>query len=200
MNSLPFVSVVMPVYNAEQYLNEAIDSILLQSYSNFELIIINDGSTDKSRDIISGYQDKRIKLLNNDQNQGIVYTLNRGIENSRGKYIVRMDSDDISYPERIEKQVCFMEVHPDIGICAGLTETFGAYIERSSLPLRNPEEVKCSLLFDTAIAHPTVIMRAELLNKHHLRYQNYIAEDYIMWVSALGHCKLSVLPEVILKI
>ena len=197
--SFPLVSVVLPVYNAENYLKEAIDSILNQTYENFELIVIDDGSKDHSLEIISNYKDKRIKVLDNEKNHGIVYTLNKGIENSTGKYILRMDADDISLPDRIEKQVEFMERHPDIGICAGLAETFGALNGKAYLPAITSDEVKCSLLFDTTLAHPTVIMRSHILREHHLRYQNYIAEDYMMWVLALDYCKLYVLPKVVLK-
>lgn len=195
----PLVSVVMPVYNAEHYIKESIESILNQTYHNFEFIIIYDKSSDHTLDIILSYDDKRIILLINEENKGLAFALNRGLEHSRGKYIIRMDSDDISLPDRIEKQVDFLENHADIGICAGLAETMGNAQKKGYLPAITSEEVKCSLLFDTTIAHPTVAMRADLIRKHNLRYPNYSAEDYMMWVFALDYCNFFVLPEVILK-
>lgn len=197
--NMPFVSVLMPVYNAENYLREAIESILVQTYENFEFIIINDGSTDKTLDIIREYKDKRIKVLSNEQNRGIVYTLNRGLDSCRGKYAIRMDSDDISLPDRIEKQVGFMENHPDIDISSGLVKGFGVNVQREYLPAITSDEIKCALLFDAAMPHPAVIMRMDTINKYHLRYPDYIAEDYMMWVTALEHCKFQNIPEVLLN-
>jgi len=112
------VSIVMSVYNAQKYLDEAIESILNQTYSNFEFIIINDGSTDKSLEIIENYakKDSRIIVINR-ENKGLIYSLNEGIRKANGKYIARMDADDISLPQRLEKQVEFMEKNKNIGIC-----------------------------------------------------------------------------------
>ena len=121
----PMVSVVMPVYNGSKYLKEAIDSILNQTFTNFELIIINDGSTDNSEDIIFSYQDRRIYYLKNEHNKGICITLNRGLDNARGKYIARMDCDDISMPQRLAKQVNYLERHRDVGALGTDIITFG---------------------------------------------------------------------------
>src|SRR4051812_19112608 len=112
INANPLVSVLMPVYNAEKHLQEAMESILNQSYTHFEFVIINDGSEDRSASIINSYQDKRIKLIVNQENKGLIYSLNYGISQCTGKYIVRMDADDISLKERIYEQVQFMESHP----------------------------------------------------------------------------------------
>lgn len=109
MNTKPFVSVVMSVYNGELFLKEAIDSILSQTYKKFEFIIIDDGSTDGSLNIINEYSDERIKILVNPKNEGLIFSLNKGIELALGTYIVRMDADDISLPQRIEEQVSFSE-------------------------------------------------------------------------------------------
>ncbi|QLK80743.1 glycosyltransferase family 2 protein [Bacteroides sp. PHL 2737] len=118
MNSNPFVSVVMSVYNGGEFLKDAINSILSQSYKNFEFIIINDGSSDNFSEILELYDDERIKVLNNQENKGLVYSLNRGLLESIGKYIVRMDADDISLPNRIEKQVEFMGESLKLGFVA----------------------------------------------------------------------------------
>ena len=103
------ITVLMSVYNGEEYLRIAIDGILNQTYNDFEFIIINDGSTDQSRNIICSYTDKRIKLIDNDKNNGLIYSLNKGIENASGKYIARMDADDISLPTRLQKQFDYLE-------------------------------------------------------------------------------------------
>src|SRR5712675_1471231 len=102
------VSIVLPVYNGEKYLAESLDSVLAQTYQNWELVIINDGSTDATENLILNYQDKRIKYLLNDGNKGIIFSLNRGLQESNGIYIARLDADDIARPYRIEKQVEFM--------------------------------------------------------------------------------------------
>lgn len=116
MNNTPLVSVNMPCYNCSKYIKQSIDSILNQTYTNFELIIIDDGSTDNSVEVIKEFSDKRIKLFENITNQGIVYSRNRAVENSKGKYIAILDSDDIAYPTRIEKQLNFMESNPDFAM------------------------------------------------------------------------------------
>ncbi|MGB1216791.1 MAG: glycosyltransferase family 2 protein, partial [Saprospiraceae bacterium] len=116
MTQVPIVSVIMPVYNGGTYLHTAIQSILHQKFSDFEFIIINDGSSDNSLEIIESFEDKRIKCISFEQNQGIVAALNKGVESSKGKYIARMDADDISHPERLGKQVDFLEKRTEIGI------------------------------------------------------------------------------------
>lgn len=113
----PAISVLMPVYNSEKYLNEAIESILNQTFVDFEFIIINDASNDNSENIIESYQDSRIKYFKNEKNLGVAKTLNKGLKLAQGKYIARMDSDDISLPERLYKQFKFMEVYNDIDVC-----------------------------------------------------------------------------------
>ena len=112
----PLVSVVLSVYNAEKHIVEAIESILTQSYKNFEFIIIDDGSTDGSLEIIKSYDDERIILISR-ENKGLIASLNEGIEQAKGKYIARMDADDISLSSRFEEQVTFMEMHEEVGIC-----------------------------------------------------------------------------------
>ena len=114
----PLISVILPAYNAERFLEEAIDSILAQTYKNFELIVLNDGSTDRTEEIILSYNDPRIRYIKNESNLKLIKTLNKGIALARGKYIARMDADDISLPTRFEKEIEFMEIHPDIGVCS----------------------------------------------------------------------------------
>ena len=113
----PLVSVAMPAYNSEEYVKQAIDSVLAQTFSDFELIIVNDGSSDRSKEIILSYTDERIRYLENEKNLGIVKTRNRCIANAAGKYIAVLDNDDIALPFRLEEQVRFLEANSDYGVC-----------------------------------------------------------------------------------
>ena len=115
-SSQPVISVILPVYNAERFLREAIDSVLKQTFVDFEFIILNDGSTDKTEDIILSYKDPRIRYVKNEKNLKLIKTLNKGVDMARGKYIARMDADDISLPERFEKEVAYLEAHPDVAV------------------------------------------------------------------------------------
>jgi glycosyltransferase involved in cell wall biosynthesis len=110
------ITVLMPVYNGEKYLREAIDSIFNQTFTDFEFLIVDDGSTDNSVEIINSYQNSRINLVKNDKNEGLVYTLNRGLSLAKGEYIARMDCDDISLPERLKKQIDFLDSNSEIAV------------------------------------------------------------------------------------
>lgn len=112
----PKISVIMPAYNAEQYISEAIESILNQTYSNFEFIIIDDGSTDRTVEMVQSYSDPRIRFVQNEHNLGVAATLNRGLKLATGEYIARMDADDIALRERFGKQVSFLDMHPEIAV------------------------------------------------------------------------------------
>lgn len=183
VNDSPIVSVVMPVFNGERYLREAIDSILWQSFTDFELLIINDGSTDNSRAIIELYDDERIRLIDNERNLGLIATLNKGIELARGKYIARMDADDVSYPQRFEKQVRLMDfAGADICGCHWFTinET-GKLIEAKLVPLCR-DTFTIFLACTVPFAHGSVMMRADFIRKHSLKYGGVrYAEDYDLW-------------------
>jgi glycosyltransferase involved in cell wall biosynthesis len=198
------VTVLMPVYNGEKYLREAIDSILGQTYCCFEFIIINDGSTDGSVEIIQSYRDKRIRFIDNEKNIGIASTLNKGIELAIGEYIVRMDSDDISLSTRIEKQVRFMDNYPEIGISG----TWVKFLDISRHPWKSvvykypikPRDIKARSLFNSSFAHPSVIIRRSLLEKFQLKYdpQHLDAEDYGLWQKCSFCFPLANIPEVLL--
>jgi glycosyltransferase involved in cell wall biosynthesis len=195
------VSVLMPVYNGERYLREAIDSILKQTYTVFEFLIINDGSTDKSVDIIQSYSDPRIRLLHNEGNLKLITTLNRGLELAQGKYIARMDCDDISLPERLKEQVEFMEKNEHIGVCGTWVKTLILGLSLSVRYPTEPEEIKAQMLFRTAIAHPTVMMRTSLVKQYRLQYSSkYLhAEDYELWSRCSLLFPLANIPKFLLK-
>ncbi len=197
----PKVTVLMPVYNGEKYLRGAMDSILSQSFTDFEFLIINDGSIDNSKKIIDSYTDKRIRALNNDKNIGLVNTLNRGIELAQGEYIARMDCDDISLLNRLAVQVKFMEQHPTIGASGSfynlLLNGKKALVD---FPL-NKSEMKSFMIFNSPIAHPTVIIRKSILQKEKLVYRSeYIhAEDYDLWSQISAVSDLANVSDVLLN-
>ena len=177
----------MPVYNAEEFVKEAITSILGQTHKNFEFIIINDGSTDRSLEIIKNYlvKDKRIIIISR-ENRGLVSSLNEGFKNAKGKYIARMDADDISLPERFENQVRIME-DERLDICGGTyfrIRSSGERIKINSTP-QTHDLCTLSLISKVPFAHSTVMIRKEFLEKHNLFYGQSDfkkAEDLDLWV------------------
>jgi glycosyltransferase involved in cell wall biosynthesis len=179
------LSVIMPVFNAEKYLKDSIKSILNQTYKNFEFIIINDGSTDKSIEIIKSFDDQRIKLINQ-KNAGIVSSLNIGLKVASGKFIARMDADDISLSERFEKQLQCMD-SKNLDICGGNYMTIsekGHLIKSYSTP-RSHEMCTLSLISKVPFAHPSVMIRRDFLIINNLQYGQSIyqkAEDLDLWV------------------
>ncbi len=200
-NNDPVISVVMSVYNGGEYLPDSIRSILNQTYKNFEFIIINDGSTDKSLEVIEKYksQDKRIVLITR-ENKGLVASLNEGIEKARGRYIARMDADDISMPERFEKQIDFIEKE-NIDICGSDTQGFNEYEELSIR--RYPEsdqDIKFTLMFRSPFSHPSVLIKRIVFKTLRYREDFKCAEDYRLWADlALNDYKMGNISRVLLK-
>ena len=190
----------MTVYNNEKYLRSAIESILKQTYENFEFLIVNDGSTDKSLDIMRSYKDGMVKIINNGENHGLVYSRNLGIEKASGKYIAIMDGDDISLPKRLETQVAFMESHPEVGACGSWIKTIGTKKHYTNRHYTDSEKIKANLLFYTSLAQPSVMLRKEILQKYNLNYdkENQHCEDYGLWVDVSCVSKLANIPEVLL--
>lgn len=180
----PKVTVLMPVYNGEKYLGEAIESILNQTFTDFEFLIINDGSTDKSIEIIQSYKDSRIRLIHHEKNFGLIVALNKGLDLAQGEYIVRMDCDDISLPERLKKQVEFMDVHPEIGVCGTKVKAIASKVSFRFGYCVSHDLIKSRLIFEPSIAHASAIFRKNFLKKFSLRYDTRFvrAEDYEFWV------------------
>jgi glycosyltransferase involved in cell wall biosynthesis len=196
----PQVTVLMPVYNGAPYLREAIESILQQSFIDFEFLIIDDGSTDSSVSIVSSYPDPRIRLFENGRNLGLVHTLNRGIDLARGKFIARMDCDDISLPDRFAKQMRFMAAHPEVGVCGGWVEYFMGRELVLQLPVTDVT-IKQALPWYNPLAHPTLMIRAAVLKTKPIYYDpEYLhVEDYELWVRLAAVTCFANLPEVLLK-
>lgn len=197
---IPVVSIIMPVYNVEKYVTEAIDSILSQTYTDFELIILDDCSTDNSVAEIKKFKDPRIVVHCNLKNIGLAENLNTGLRLAKGKYIARMDGDDISLPERLKVQVTYLENHPDIDLCSCALEMFGTD-HQVWIRDTDPEQVKITMLFFSPVLHATSVWRKESFSKNNLYYNQdaFPAEDYDLWSRAVFLCKLVNISEVMYK-
>lgn len=191
----------MSVFNAEYYLRQAIKSILEQTFQDFEYLVINDGSTDASLKIIKSFHDRRIFLIDNLRNLGLAASLNKGIKKAKGKYIARMDADDISLPQRLTKQLDFMKSHED----CGLLGSSYAFINDSdkvigAMPvIIDPEDIEKALTYQCPFGHGTVMIRSDLLLKNKLFYPTdkpYL-EDYRLWIKVIQHTNAYNLPEVL---
>ena len=197
----PKVSILMPVYNTAPFLREAMDSMLAQTFDDFELIVLNDCSPDNAEEILDTYNDPRIVRYRGAQNVGLANILNVGLEMARGKYIARMDSDDISLPNRIKTQVDFLEAHPDIDLVSVGMQLFGS---RTDVWIReqNPEKVKINALLFSPVLHASSAWRKLSFERHGLRFRQEMvpAEDYDLWTRALlAGLQLTNLPDILYK-
>ena len=195
----PLISVVLPVHNGEKYLAESIDSVLAQSFTNFELIIINDGSTDNSQSILRKYEgcDPRVLVVMR-ENRGLATTLNDSLQFVRGDWIARMDQDDIALPHRFERQLQWLK-QTNTDICGSWVRRFGTFDKRVVKLRQTDEAIKMEMLFCSPFAHPSVMMRTAMVKQ--LRYDKARekAEDYDLWERAAeAGYKMTNVPEVLL--
>ncbi len=204
MSGIPLVSVIMPVYNAERYLRDAVESILAQTFSDFELLAIDDGSQDHSLQILQEYakQDARVRIHVYENNRGIVAALNQGLALARGTYIARMDADDISRPERFAKQVEFLEEHSETGIVGSaicVIDPDGRQLGIIKFPL-DDLSIRWKSLLICPFAHPSIMLRRSLLLEHELSYRFELTnvEDYDLWVRLLSYTEGANLPEILM--
>ncbi len=197
----PLVSVVMPVYNGEKYLKEAIASILNQTFSDFEFIILNDGSIDRTEDIILSYDDNRICYIKNETNLQIAKTLNKGIKLAKGKYIARMDADDVALPHRLATQFDYMQANPDIKLCGSYLQIY-EQSENIWKPPTNNKAIKAMLLFESCLYHPTIIFKKDIIVDNQVIYDPSFcgAEDYDLWqrLSETPSIHFANIPDVLL--
>ncbi|MGE0772987.1 MAG: glycosyltransferase [Cyclobacteriaceae bacterium] len=198
--SRPLVSVLMPVYNASPFLKDSVESILSQTFSDFEFLIINDGSTDDSGAIIDSYKDTRVLHHQMARNKGIISALNYGLSKVRGTLIARMDADDIALPTRLAEQIDFMRSCADVGVSGTWVEYFGERDGLMKAPAHH-EEIVWAMLFGCPLFHPTVIMRSDLILQSKLQYSAKYphSEDYGLWVELVGQTKFANLPKPLLK-
>ena len=202
MNCPPLLSVILPVYNGGKYLHEAISSILMQTYSNFEVIVINDGSLDDSGSTVHSFNDSRIRYIEQ-TNQGLAATLNRGIDLAHGVYVARQDQDDISLPDRLAKQVAYMQAHPE----CGLLGTWAQIMEIEKLSDRfhrhptDPGELRYHLLFNNPFVHSSVMLRKSVLDQiggYSTDPERQPPEDYELWSRISRVAEVSNIPESLL--
>lgn len=195
------ISVIMPVYNGEKYLNEAIDSILNQTFKDFEFIIINDCSSDNTDDIIKSYKDDRIVYLVNEKNLGISDTLNRGFSVAKGEYVARMDSDDIALPDRFEKQVAYLDANQNVGVCGSNAIVFSEDNEYiTTLPVEH-KDIFFELYFSSQLIHPTVMIRKNVLDSLDCLYDRSWngREDYELWTRLIQITKFHNIKQPLLR-
>lgn len=201
MTTHPQISIILPVFNAEPYLKECLASLKAQTFRDFEVLIFDDASTDRSHGILMAFDDPRFHVERSRQNKGYAVYLNQGIEKARGRYIARMDADDICHPERLQKQFDFLESHPEIGICGTGYEVFGNIEAKQFFKPDSDEAIRWMLMFDNPFQHPTVMMRRSVLMDHGLRYLQDLmpTEDYELWSRLLKVTKGANLPESLLR-
>lgn len=196
--TLPEISVVMPVYNAEKYLNEAIDSVLNQTYSSFELIILNDKSTDSSKAIIESYlaKDSRIVFIDKETNVGPANLRNEGFDLARGTYIALLDADDIAKPTRFEKQITILKTNSEIGVCGTWFTTFGD--KEKSKVIQHPEkhnQIKVNFLIDCTIGNSTAFFRKNILDDIKYDKEYVPVEDYHLWSRLIVKTQFYIIQE-----
>ena len=192
----PSVSVLMSAYNAEKYVGEAIESILNQTFKDYEFIIIDDASTDKTLSQIKNYTDNRIVIIQNEKNLKLAASLNKGLRIAKGKYIARMDADDISDLTRLEKQFDFLERYPEIDICGTAMQLFGNE-KGTRYYRRKDKEIKAGMIWAGTISHGTVLMRHDKIIKHKLFYDEtfHVGQDWKYWYDAKDQVVFSNLLE-----
>ncbi len=201
----PLVSIVTPVYNADKYLRESIDSILGQTFGDWEMILVDDKSKDHSREIEEEYaaKDSRIQIIALDQNQGAIRARNTGIKAASGTYYAVQDSDDISLPDRLEAQVSFMKSHPDFAVVGGnslIMDEHGTVYASRSYPT-DPDVIKRTVIRINPFAHSATMVRMDILRKlGGYPVTGYkVADDYCLWLQLLSQYKGTNLPQYVLK-
>lgn len=197
---MPKVSVIMPVYNGEKYLKEAIESILNQTATDLELIIIDDGSVDSTSNIINSFNDERIKYFKNEKNSGISFSLNRALDLACGEFIARMDADDISLPSRLETQIKYMQKNSEIEVCGCNVRLIGTD-EKSWPSSESSEALKVDLIFNCCLAHPTVMFRKSVVQSGEARYNSAFdhMEDYELWTRLIKSHKFGCVQDVLFE-
>lgn len=205
MNTNPLISVILPVYNGEKYLSKAIESILVQTYTNFELIIINDGSSDNTENIILSYNDTRIKYVKNDKNLKLIKSLNKGINLAKGQYISRMDADDIAIANLFQKQIEAFVKDESVDIVNintyELSQDGDFYRPFPNKTYLDPQSIKYIELFENHITHPGIMVKAALMKKYLYKDDGTVInfEDVDLWVRMLWDgCKCITLPDYLL--
>ncbi|MBQ4600635.1 MAG: glycosyltransferase [Oscillospiraceae bacterium] len=198
---MPKVSVILPAYNAEKYIKEAMDSILSQTFADFELIVLNDCSQDSTEELILSYEDPRVVYVKNEENLGVARTLNRGLALAKGEYIARMDADDISLRSRFEKQAAYLDTHSNVAVLGSNVELFDENgTIQTGWSSTDPRQLKLDLFFACPFAHPGVMMRTAVIRElggYDPEYEGL--EDYELWYRVSRKANISTLADVLLR-
>ncbi len=199
----PLVTVLMAVYNDAAFVAESVSSILRQSLKDFEFLIIDDGSTDGTKGILARLADERSRVIHNERNIGLTASLNRGLDAARGCYVARMDGDDVAEPQRLEKQAAFLNTHLDIGVLGCSRRLIDEEGQELGVARALEEDlsIRWKCLLGNPFAHPTVMLRRELLAGHRLRYDQSFrtAQDYELWTRLLPHTRGANFAEPLLR-
>lgn len=198
----PLVTVLMSVHNDARYLPAAVESVLRQSLEDFELLILDDGSTDGSAEYLARLADPRVRVVRNERNLGLTRSLNVGLDLARELFLARMDADDVAAPRRLERQVEFLDRHPNVGVVGSsrvLIDEAGAVVAHAPAA-EDDAAIRWKCLLGNPLAHPAVMLRLHLLNAHKLRYDERYrtAQDYELWSRLLAVTKAHNLPEPLL--
>lgn len=194
----PKVTVFIPAYNREKYIGDAIESILAQTFTNFEILLIDDGSKDRTIEIMRSYKDPRVRIIRNENNLGIPKTRNKGIEHARGEYIAMLDSDDRAFPTRLEKQVDFLDAHHDyaqVGSWCRMMDEQGQPLKKIKRQPISPEDVDTQLLFRCSLSNRSIMARTKILREYGYRNDYPRCQDYDLHVRLAQKYKLGNLPE-----
>jgi len=202
MKSTPLVTVFTPVYNLEKYIEQTIRSILLQTFTNFEYIIIDDSSVDSSIEIIKKINDPRIRLIQNKTNKGIAYNRNLAIKEAKGEYLAMIDGDDLALPTRLEKQITFLEKNTNYGILG--TEVVkidkdGRELNKAIKYSIPDEEIPARMLFNNYIATSSVMIRKSYIEDIKFKKDFIVAEDYEVWIRLIRRCRIGHIREPLTK-
>ena len=201
MNRAPEITVLMPVHNGAAHVREAAESILSQTFRDFEFLVVDDASDDQTVEILESLGDPRLRLVKSRERLRFSGALNLGLDQARGEWIARMDADDIALPNRLACQREFLRAHPEIGLCGGLATAFGLRQGPYFRPPMTPAEIQAYLLFDSPFVHPTVMVRRDLLERHGLRFDPAFcpADDYELWSRAARLFPVANLDRVVLR-
>jgi glycosyltransferase involved in cell wall biosynthesis len=204
MNDEKLISVILPVYNCKEYIKDSVQSILRQTYKNFELIIVDDGSEDGTLDILNSFNDKRIRFYKNKYNRGLIYSLNKALNKSKGRFIARMDADDICEISRFQKQINYFDKNKEISIVGSAVTLIdnNNLVSRKYLYPLNDNLIRWSMFFSCSVCHPTVMIRSHVFKKiNGYSFKAKFAEDYNLWFRLIKKkYKFSNLKESLLKL
>jgi glycosyltransferase involved in cell wall biosynthesis len=200
----PDVSILLPVYNSQHFVKKAIDSLLKQTFTDFELLAINDGSTDGSEKVIQSFKDNRIIYLKNKTSKGLIFTLNKGVKFANGKYIARMDGDDISLPDRLQKQVNWLERFPATDLVACQVRFIDENDNvsghwKEDLETVTYREIQRKMVWENCIAHSSVMIRSGIVKEYLFSEKQQYTEDYDLWLRLLADgIRIEKIPEELL--